>query len=695
MRQTSTPFRKRFEARRLLAARHTRRYRPRCKPLEDRCLLSVTLTDTAPPVPLVGAPVTWTATASGHGTTPVYQFSVGPTGGPSQVVRDFSTSNSFTWNPMQEGSYSIQVTVKDSFSASTDESTSASYTAQSRVAGTSAVISPTSNPLVALYSAPPSSGSSMYVQFAPLGANPSWSSTAPLPIVPGESTNFLVAGMRPDTTYLMRHVLDDGTTSAPLTFTTGSLPTNLTFPTFKVQQAPGPGTDLTQGMILHFGIGAPVGTVDTVATDLMGNVVWYYDPVANAFPSFAPTLVPGGTVLLLGGHQTPTGGATKLREVDLAGDTLRETNVDAVNAELAALGKPSIDFFSHDAERLPNGDTAVLALTPRTVDIKRRPTKYVGDMVLVLDQNFQVAWVWDSFAWLDTTRLPTLGEGPGDWLHANSIAWSPSDGNLIVSLRAQDWVIKIDYANGAGDGHVVWRLGKGGDFTIDSSDPSPWFSHQHDARYINDSTIVLFDDGNTRHDTTSSKDSRGQEWVLNEQTMTATLVVNADLGNYSSALGSAQMLPNGNLAFTSGLLASAPRFQANAFGQSIEVLPDGTKTYVQQMSGLPEYRSYFESSLYIPFESTPNATIVDFLSRDATTEGTWVGTYGCSRATTSSPALPANLPLGYAQRHARRASRPTSGPRPRLTPALPADLRHPRTEDRRRPEHRRPVSRST
>ena len=80
----------------------------------------------------------------------------------------------------------------------------------------------------------------MYVQFKPLGPNQSWSSTAPLPIVPGESTNFLVAGMLPNTTYLMRHVLDDGTTSAPLTFTTGSLPTNLTFPTFTVQQAPAP-----------------------------------------------------------------------------------------------------------------------------------------------------------------------------------------------------------------------------------------------------------------------------------------------------------------------------------------------------------------------------------------------------------------------------------------------------------------------
>ena len=37
-----------------------------------------------------------------------------------------------------------------------------------------------------------------------------------------------------------------------------------------------------------------------------------------------------------------------------------------------------------------------------------------------------------------------------------TVAWSPKDRDLVVSLRTQDWAIKIDYANGTGDGHVVW-----------------------------------------------------------------------------------------------------------------------------------------------------------------------------------------------------------------------------------------------
>ena len=172
--QFVTPSRKRIKPR-PISARQNRSYRPHCTPLEHRCLLSVSLSGSQPPVGLVGSPVSWTAAAVGYGQAPVYQFRVGPAGGPAQVVRDFSPSNSFTWDPLQEGTYNILVTVKGSFGAPTGESATASYTADSRVVGSGAVVSPTSNPLVALYSAPPSSGSSMHVEFKPQGSAQPWS----------------------------------------------------------------------------------------------------------------------------------------------------------------------------------------------------------------------------------------------------------------------------------------------------------------------------------------------------------------------------------------------------------------------------------------------------------------------------------------------------------------------------------------
>src|SRR5690606_37330331 len=105
---------------------------------------------------------------------------------------------------LQEGTYEVRVTVKDSFSDDVGEDASATYVASPRAAGPGATISPTANPLVALYSAPPSHGSSMHVEFRPSGSGQPWRTTAPLPIAPGKSTNLQVAGLRPDTTYLMR-----------------------------------------------------------------------------------------------------------------------------------------------------------------------------------------------------------------------------------------------------------------------------------------------------------------------------------------------------------------------------------------------------------------------------------------------------------------------------------------------------------
>jgi arylsulfate sulfotransferase len=574
------------------AVRRPRRHLPVGLLLEDRCLLSVSLSDTAPVVSYVGSPVLWTALASGLGSGPVYQFSVGIEGGTLQVVRDFSPSDNFTWNPLQEGTYTIQAVVKDGFFSSTTESTTANYTAQTRVVGDSAVVSPMANPLVALYSAPPSPGAMMYVQFAEAGTTLSWQNTSPLPVVSGESTNFIVAGMLPDTTYLMRHVLDDGAVSAPLTFTTGSLAAYLHFPTFNVLQAPAAGTDLGQQVIFHEGTAN--NTVDTVATDLSGNVIWYYDSVANNYPGYAQNIEPGGSVMMLGGSAVGvTSGYDTVRQVDLAGDTLHETNIYAVNAELAAMGQPRIIDFDHEAKLLPNGDTVVLASTEKTVRYKGKATQFTGNMVLVLNQSFQVSWVWNAFNWLNTNRLGSDFGTPNDWLHANSVSWSPEDGDLVVSLRTQDWAIKINYANGTGNGHIVWKLGPGGNFRPVARTPSPWFTHQHDVRYINDNTILVFDDGNTRQKTNNKAHSRGQEWILNEQKHTAKLVVNADMGNYSSFLGSAELLSNGNLAFTSGGLGPA----SDPAGQSIQVLPDGIRIFVMQMNQY-EYRSYFESTLY-------------------------------------------------------------------------------------------------
>jgi arylsulfate sulfotransferase len=598
------------------AARRRQTAHPvRLESLEERILLSceVSLVPSAAAPQLVGEPIVWTATADDCGAAHVYQFSAALHGDTFHVVRDFSPDNDFVWTPTQEGTYDIEVTVKDGYQATDTSSAVVVDEVASRVAGSQAVVTPTANPLVALYSVPPSSAATVFVQFAVAGDQPEWRNTDARAVEPGKSTNFFVAGMLPNTTYEMRHVFSDGTGSAPLLFTTGSIPSSLTIPAFSVQQSPGPESDLEQDMIFHERIRNTPDAPPLIATDLAGQVTWYYDLTDSGFTltKAGQSLVPGGTLLLNGvDPYTPKPAAPNvLREIDLAGNPVRETNLAAVNAELAALGYEAVHAFHHDVQRLADGTTVALAYTERSIDVDGTPTNYVGEMVLVLDADFQVKWAWDAFDQLDVTRGPVLGEVtlPGspeptaavpvlpavDWLHVNAVALSPADGNLILSVRHQDWVIKIDYRNGAGDGHVIWRLGAEGDFTVDSADPDPWFSHQHNAHYIDDNTLILFDNGNTRQASDPDAHSRGQVWMLDETSMTATLVLNADLGNYSFRLSSGERLSNGNYSFMSGSIGQAPRDVA----QSIEVLPDGTLSYVLEFAS-PEYRSFRLRTLY-------------------------------------------------------------------------------------------------
>src|SRR5947208_5415511 len=588
--------------------------------LEDRtlpsCMVSLAPNEAAPQ--LVGERITWAAAASDCGTAPVYQFSVAPHAGAFRVVRDFSTTNVFAWTPMQEGAYDIEVTVKDGYQATETTSAVVADAVASRVTGSEAVITPTLNPLVALYSAPPSSAGSVFVQFSVAGDSPSWRNTNTLPVVPGKSTNFFVAGMLPNTTYEMRDVRSDGTGSAPQLFTTGGLPSTLTFPTFTVSQPPGPGSDLDQDMVFHSLVftGPDLSSNShPIATDLSGRVEWYYDAQQSGLGitnMITATLLPGGTVIGMGNDRySVRNNRDVLREIDLAGNPIRETNLAAVNAQLVALGHETIYGFHHDAQRLPDGSLVVLGYPERTVTINGVPTNYIGEQLVVLDQDFHVVWAWDAFDYLDVNRGPVLGEitrpGPGggptsvvpvlpavDWLHVNAVSLSPTDGNLVLSIRHQDWVIKIDYRNGAGDGHVIWRLGQGGDFTVNSTDANPWFSHQHNAHYIDDHTLILFDNGNTRRASDPNAHSRGQVWALDEQTMTATLGVNADLGSYSGALGAAERLSNGNYSFTLGANGPEPPIPP---AHTVEVSPDGTKVYDLKVNK-PEYRSYRMRTLY-------------------------------------------------------------------------------------------------
>jgi arylsulfate sulfotransferase len=132
----------------------------------------------------------------------------------------------------------------------------------------------------------------------------------------------------------------------------------------------------------------------------------------------------------------------------------------------------------HDFAILPNGHLILIASTTQVVS---RVT-VTGDVLIDLDQNHNPVWLWNEFDHLDITRQPYFYP---DWTHTNAILYSSSDGNLIISIRHQNWLVKIDYANGAGAGDIIWHLGYQGDFALLNADGSTdtnatdWFYAQH------------------------------------------------------------------------------------------------------------------------------------------------------------------------------------------------------------------------
>lgn len=645
------------------------------------------------PQPL-GTNTTWLATGTDTNTNSscaanlscllTFQFSVTDPVGNLSALYQFNagtfssgtwTSTPWKWTPTtMEGTYQITVVAKDWTTGETATKTS-SFQATSLVSGSQPAATPTANPLVFLFSAPSCpTGSSMQVVFQQQSQATPATTTPAIPCHPPSSMNFELAGMYANTPYAAHSQTITGkkTTNGPIvTFTTGTLPSSIPFPPFTVIIPAGSKTDTTDSMILWnlvlFGIGT---TYPDVATDLQGNIMWYYYTDASGHYNLLTRPLAGGHMLTIqnAGAWSTTNYQQTLREIDVAGNVIRETNTGIVQQQLLALGATDampcnlvkspapvgtgcLNAFHHDAiQSLPNGQTAALVSVEKIFppgtqgDKSGLPVDILGDMILVLDTNWNVVWYFDTFQHdsgppqLSITRPSVLPAtcvvnqqgcppifllGPGispvayDWLHANSLYYWPQDQDIVWSSKDQDWVMKVDYRNGTGTANILWRLGKSGDFVINNvfNDPWPWFSSQHDVGIENGGTgpWTIFDNGDTRVTVLGSShclpydcDSRGIALLVNESTMMATPTLSVDLGVYSSAGGSAQLLaPGAGLPGEGDFFFYPPVVFQNLTDYSYAMeLPSSPATGAPpkdlNIQGASGYRSWRLANLYYP-----------------------------------------------------------------------------------------------
>ncbi len=549
----------------------------------------------------------FTATVTGDSTG--VTWSVNGTAGGNATVGTIDATGNYT-APTVASNTTATITAMSK--ADTSKSASAAVTVIAP-----GVVAATANVQVASYTITPPSGANVSIQFGP-DTNYGLTTWQQASATAGGPVTILVAGMKLNTLYHMRAVItfSDSTMFDDIdhTFTTGTLPAG-SLPNVVATTTPGatPQSGVELLDLLTTNGTPPLGGV---VTDLAGNILWQYNPPMPPGVSLNPIkLLPNGHFLANFSGQ-PDGLSSVVQEVDLTGQVVWQMTAADLNAALATATCAGCNITvvgtHHDFIALPNGHLIVLA----TEDLSEpgltgfpNPTTVSGDVIIDLDQNHKPVWLWSAFDHLDLNRHPM---GLPDWTHANALIYSPDDKNLLLSMRAQSWVLKIDYNDGAGAGDVLWKLGYQGDFTLQApaTEPIDWFYNQHDINIVSANSsgifrMVMFDNGNQRIvgpntgqlcSSSAPCDSRVPILQLDETAKTATIEwVDRLAPIFSMFAGSARILSNGNVEFAVAALTTPAN---NSEILEVTQTTPAQTVWQMQITGQYTYRGFRIPSLY-------------------------------------------------------------------------------------------------
>jgi hypothetical protein len=248
------------------------------------------------------------------------------------------------------------------------------------------------------------------------------------------------------------------------------------------------------------------------------------------------------------------------------------------------------DTLHHEVMKLPSGN--FLALATELLPVEAYPTSetdpssppeeshVVADVIIEFQPDGTLVDRLQLFNLLDPFRLgygslsdfwkkgynTTADIKSRDWSHANAICYDAENDALIVSVRHQDCLIKIDRASG----QLVWILGdpKGWrdpwkQLLLKPVGDLQWPYHQHAPQLTPAGTIMLYDNGNyralpfDRKTDPADNYSRIVEYRVDDSAMTVSQVweyrEESDRPTYCPFYGEADWLPQtGNLLVTDG-----------------------------------------------------------------------------------------------------------------------------------------------
>ncbi len=536
-----------------------------------------------PPTPVTTGAITITPTVAAVAPGQTFQFSASNSNGGTiqwSVSGGGSIDQTGNYTAPASITQSENVTVTAALAANTKDYATAIVSIIQP--GQIACPTVTGNPQVAQYTVYLPAPGTASVQFGTTtnyGFN-TWQ--VPTPTTNGANTGgqvqLWVAGMLGNTTYHMRGqvVLQDGAVfnDADQTCATGTPPLT---PAIKITAngTPQPGIEMWNTVL-------PSTDTQAFATDLQGNVIWTY-PYTHSSNDIVQgvQLLPNGdlimTISFLSSIDFPPADnlINEVREIDLAGNTVRSLNMAQLNHALLATpslhdaqGNPyQFKSFHHDVLVLPNGHWVVLTCYSKgyaNLVGQGGNVAVLGDAIVDVDQNGNPDWVWNTFDHLDVNRHPM---NFADWTHSNAMLYSSDDHNILLSIRHQNWIVKISFQDGTGSGDVMWKLGYQGDFKlVNATEPTDWFYAQHGMNFITSNTtgdfkMTLMDNGNDRTFPTGQVTCNPFKLPLpptcystipvleiNENNMTATMLSHYEPGpnDFSYFGGNSAQLANGD-----------------------------------------------------------------------------------------------------------------------------------------------------
>jgi hypothetical protein len=248
---------------------------------------------------------------------------------------------------------------------------------------------------------------------------------------------------------------------------------------------------------------------------------------------------------------------------------------------------PEYYYDYHEAEVLSNGHYMLLYIDTTKIDLSQiveggQKNAIIKSGVLVeTDRTGFVYWEWKALDYLKITDVTSdidLTAANIDLTHINSFV-EDEDGNLLISFRHLDEIIKINKSNG----NILWRMGgsasKNNEFTFvnDELNGFKGFSHQHSITLLSNGNLLMFDNGNLKE----PQYSRTVEYQIDQTNKTATKVwefrYSPDV--YLSVMGSAYRLPNGNTLINGGNQLITEVTPDNTIALSIDYSSSNVKSF--------------------------------------------------------------------------------------------------------------------